>query len=271
MIPALFKAAAALSGFDRERVPFGAVGSEKAVAQAVKAVGLKVRGEELVTVFFIVQIVFDHAIRITAARGIEAHLKVLVVHGHMVEAELQVGENRKTAFTSADVFNVQVPDFHGVVHRDKQGLLGVDAAVVAAVFHIAQSMAAGKVLLRLSDRLPRHRPVIPVFRIAKVHIVPRAIHRYAVWPKARNAVVFRALVNQLAPGRVVENAHHILCADIVCPGDREIHPVDDILALCMIEMSVLHRLPLPSFSILYNDKMKGDRHISASSCQILLY
>ena len=254
MIPALFKASRAAAGLHRERIFLGAVRAEKAVAQTVEAVGHEVSGKKLIAVLFVVQIVFDHAVGIAAARGVETHLKVLVVHRHMVKAELQVGKHRERPPASAVVSQPQVPDLHRIIHRDKKRLLGVDAAVVAAVLHIAKPVAAGEVLLRLADRLPRHRPVIPILRIAQINIVPRPVHRDAVRPKAGNAVVFRALVNQIAPGGVIEDAHHILCADIVRPRDRKIHPVNDILALFVIEMSVLHSLPLPLFSILYNGK-----------------
>ena len=189
MIAALLKAAGTLAGFYRDRVLFGSVWAQKAVAQTVKAVRVKACREELIAVLFIEQIVFDHSVGKTASGGIKAHLEVSVIHIHMVKAELEVREHRERACPAAVVSQTQIPDFNRIIHCDKERLLGSNAAVVTAVFTVTQSVAAGVVLLWLAHRLPGDRPVIPVLIVTQVQIVTGSVHRNAVGPEAGNAVI----------------------------------------------------------------------------------
>ena len=189
VVPAFFKAPFASSFSDRLRIPFRAIGTDETVPQAIEPVRFKIRCKELIAVFFIEQIVFDHAVSITASGGIKAHLEVSVIHIHMVKAELEVREHRERACPAAVVSQTQIPDFNRIIHCDKERLLGSNAAVVTAVFTVTQSVAAGVVLLRLPHRLPGDRPVIPVLIVTQVQIVTGSVHRNAVGPEAGNAVI----------------------------------------------------------------------------------
>ena len=93
VVSALLAGNGAYACLDRKRVPFCAVRAEKAVAQAGIAVGREIGRKELIAGLLIIQIVFDHAVRVPAAGGVEAHLEVLVVHLDLMEAEFQIGKN----------------------------------------------------------------------------------------------------------------------------------------------------------------------------------
>ncbi len=103
VIAPLFKTPAAYAALDRQRVALRAVRAEKAVTQAVKTVRHERGGEELPAVFFIVEIIFDDAVLIAAAGGIQAHLKVLVIHGDLMKAEFQIGKDGERAQPAAAV------------------------------------------------------------------------------------------------------------------------------------------------------------------------
>ena len=246
VVAAVFKAAGALAALERDGVALGAVRAEESIPQAVEAVGREIGGEELVAVFFIVQLIVDDAIHIAAARRVEAHLKVAVVHVDLVEAELRVGKNRKPARTPTVVAEQDVPELDGIVHRDEERLFGVDLAVVAAIVHVAEAVAAGIARLVPADGLPRDRPEFAALIVAEVDIVARAVHRDAVWPEARDAVIFRRAAEQIAARGVVEYAVHVPLADVVRPGDGKINPVDHVFAAFVVKMSILHPYIPPS-------------------------
>ncbi len=249
VVPALLIRAGAHARFHRQRVALGAVGADEAVAQTVKAVGAEICREELIAGFLIIQIVLDHAVFIAAAGGIQAHLEVAVVHIDVVETEFQIGKNGQLPRPSGIVAQRDIPDLHRVVHGHEQRLPGVDAAVVAPVFAVAQSMAAGIMLLGLSHRLPRNRPVIAGLIVPQIDIVARPVHGNTVGAKARDAVVFRRFIKQIPARRVVEHAVHIPKTDVIRPRDRHIHPVDHILAVGIVKVSIAHGHTPPSISL----------------------
>ena len=116
----------------------------------------------------------------------------------------------------------------------------MNRAVIAEVFHITQSMAAGIELFVLPHRLPRNRPVIAGIIVADVNIMPWAVHRHAVRPEARDAVIFRRTVQKIAACRVIEHAIHIADTDVICPRNGQIDTVDHIFAALVVKMAVLH-------------------------------
>ena len=104
-------------------------------------------------------------------------------------------------------------------------------------------MAAGIEFFILAYRLPRNRPVIAGIVVADVDVVAGAVHRHAVRTEARDAVIFRRPVQNIAARRVIEHAVQIANADIVRPRDGQIDTVDHILAALVVKMAVLHSFP----------------------------
>ena len=70
VVAALLKAFGAAARLHRERVSLRAIGAEKAVTQAVKAGGLKVRSKELATVLFVMELMLNHSVFTAAAGGV---------------------------------------------------------------------------------------------------------------------------------------------------------------------------------------------------------
>ena len=242
MIAALFKGAAAHTGLHRQRIAFGAVAADKAVPQAVKAVRGKIGSKELIAALFVVEVVLDNAVLIPAAGGVQAHLEILVVHVHLMEAEFQIGEYGKMAHPARIVAQLHIPDLHGVVHGDEKLLLGVDLGVIGMIFDVAQAVTAGEMLLWLAHRLPGDAPVVAGVLIPQVYVVAGAVHGNAVGTEPGDAMVFRSFVQQVSARRVVEYAVHILEADVVCPGNGDVYPIDDIFPVLIVKVPITHKV-----------------------------
>ena len=118
-------------------IPLSAVIPQEGIPAAVEAVRGEVSGEELEAILFIIEVLFDDTVFIPAAGGIEAHLEILVVHGNLVEAEFQIGKYGQIPLFSGIVAQPHVPNLHRVVNGRKQGLLGIDAGVVAKILAVA--------------------------------------------------------------------------------------------------------------------------------------
>ena len=249
MVAALFKASAALPRLYSQGIPLRAVSADKTVPQAVKSVRLEIGGKELIAVLFIVQIMLDDPVLVTAAGCVQAHLEIAVIHIDLVEAEFQIGEYGQLPHPVCIVAQLHIPDLHRIIHRHKQGLLRIDPAVITVILTVAQTVTAGIMLLRLSHRLPGYGPVIAAFLIPQIHIMPRSIHRHTVWPEPGDPVIFRGLIQQISSRCVVKHTIHILQTDIICPGNRHIHPVDHIFPIGIVKISIPHGkiLPVRSF------------------------
>ncbi len=98
---------------------------------------------------------------------------------------------------------------------------------------------------RLAHRLPRYRPVIRTVIVPQIHIEARSVHGHRVAPETADPVVLRRLVEKIAARRVVHHRRHILHAEIIRPRAGQIHPVDDILPVFVVKMSVFHVPSIP--------------------------
>ena len=217
VVPAIFKGAFAPAALHGLGISLRAVAADERISKTVESVRMEVGGEELVSVLLVVEVVFDDPVLVPAAGGVQAHLEILVVHGHVVEAELRVGIDGQSPGPIAHVFQSHVPYLHWVVHGHEQGLGGVDAPIGAQILHVSQPVSAGEMLLWLAHRLPGDGPIVPRVLVPEIHVVARSVHGHAVGPKAGNAMVFGALINEVSARRMVEYAIHVLGADIVGP------------------------------------------------------
>jgi len=92
-------------------VGLGAVGADKAVPEAVEAVGLEGGGHELVGPL-VEQLVVNDAVLVPASGAVQGHLEVLVVDGDLVEGELGVGVDAQRAGAARCVLQGQIPQLH---------------------------------------------------------------------------------------------------------------------------------------------------------------
>ena len=217
VVPAVFEGAFAPAALHGLGISLRAVATDERISKTVETVRMEVGGEELVSVLLIVEVVFDDPVLVPAAGGVQAHLEILVVHGHVVEAELRVGVDGQSPRPIAHVLQSHVPDLHRVVHGHEQGLGGVDTPIGAQILHVPQPVSAGEMLLWLAHRLPGDGPIVSRVLVPEIHVVARPVHGHAVGPKAGDAMVFGALINEVSARRVVEHAIHVLGADIVGP------------------------------------------------------
>jgi hypothetical protein len=56
-------------------------------------------------------------------------------------------------------------------------------------------------------------------------------------------VVFGRFIKEVTARRVVEYAAHIVNADIIGPGNGQIHPLDHVFVPFLIKSAVLHEIP----------------------------
>ena len=110
VIAALPGGAGAFARFHSLGVPLRAVVAQESVPAAVEAVRGKVRGKELEAVLLIIEVLLNDTVGVPAAGGIEAHLEVLVVHGHLMEAEFQIGKYGEVPFFAGIVAQAHVPE-----------------------------------------------------------------------------------------------------------------------------------------------------------------
>ncbi len=227
MVVPLLQRAETSPSLHRQRVGLGAVWPEETVPQAVKAVGPERCRHELVR-SLMEQLIVDDPILATASGAIQRHLEILVVNGDLMVRELGVRKYAQRAGLRRLILQRQIPQFHRFPSGYKQGLGGGDPMADALVHGVAQPMTASVVPQIPAAGLHQYSPVSSS---QKVNIVPRAIHGYAIRPKPGDTVVLWALVKQVAPGSMVDYGGQILYAEIIGPGYRHIHPVNDILPL----------------------------------------
>ena len=161
----------------------------------------------------------------------------------------------------AGVLQRHIPQLHGIVLGDHQGLGGVNVAVVALIAGVGHTVDAAVLGLiqGLAHRLPGNAPVVAGLAVAHIDIVAGPVHGHTVAPETGDAVILRGLVERVAAGGVVEHAAHILHAQIVGPGCGQIHTVNDILSFLIIKISVLHNLS-SKIANTYHDKQIYYKH-----------
>ena len=245
-IAAQFRGAGKLSLLHGDGVALGMVDADESVAHAVKAVGLKIAGEELPAVLFVMGFKEHGAVLLVGAAGVEAHLEILIVHGDMVEGEFHIAVHADLPHAVRGVADAHVKDLHRVAvvlfPGDEQGLLCLDALVLTFVGGIAQTVAADVPGLLQGEPggLPAHRPVLARRIIPQVDIVSREVHGHAVGAEPGDAMVFGAVQPAVAAGIVGQHCTHPLGAQVVGHGEGHVHPVDHILTGLVVKIAVAH-------------------------------
>ena len=83
----------------------------------------------------------------------------------------------------------------------------------------------------------------------------RAVQRHAVGAEPGDAVIFRRFVEGIASGGLIEHCTHVAHTYVIGPGRRGIHPVDDIFAVLIVEMSVLHSFSLHFLIVIFSSDL----------------
>ena len=242
LVAAQLRAAGKRAPLHADGVCLGAVRADERLPHRIVAVRRESGRKILEAVLLIEKVLFDDAVRIATARGIQAHLKVAVVHIDMVERQLGVAEHADVPRPAGDILQRKVPDLHSLAPGNEQRLHGADAAVLTFVFCIGQAVAAGifRPVQRLAHGLPRNRPVLPGVVVPKINVMAGPVHGHGVGAKTRDAVIFGAFMEQVSARRVVHHGAHLLRAKIIGPARGQVHPVDDIFPAVVVEVAVLH-------------------------------
>ena len=160
----------------------------------------------------------------------------------MVIRPLDIPVYTQPARPVGEVAHPHIPKLHRVAKRDKNRLFGGNAAVGALITAVRQAMPAGifGFVERLAHRLPGHRPVIPGVVVPQIDIVPGPVQRHTVRSEPRHPVILRRTVKRIAARRLVENGAVVVYADIICPGNRCIHPLHHIFPPLIVKSAILH-------------------------------
>ena len=222
------------------------ISTQEGIPYAVKAVGLKITGEELPAVLLIMGFKEHRAVLRMGAAGVEAHLVILVVHVDVVKGELHIAVHADLPHAVHGVADAHVKDLHRVaailLPGNEEGLLRGDTLVVTRIGGIAQAMAAYvfRILQRKPRGLPAQRPAFACDIIPQVYIVSGEVHGHAVGAETGDAMVFGAVQPAVAAGIVGQHRPHALGTQIVGHGEGHVHPVDHILTGLVVKITVAH-------------------------------
>src|SRR5690606_36853500 len=109
---------------------------------------------------------------------------------------------------------------------------------------VAHAVAAAVVLKRGGRRLPRRGPVRAARVVAQVDVAPARVGRDVVVAVAGEAAQPGVLIKGVAARRVRDQAEVRLTAQVVDPGERRVRPGDDIFAILVVKVAVLHPVSL---------------------------
>ena len=180
--------------------------------------------------------------------------------------KLCVGVHAERARPSGGVLQPQIPQLYVLPSGDEEGLGRVQPAPRTLIDGVAQAVTAAVVLQSPAAGLPRHGPEFPGLVVPEVEVVSGAVYGHAVGPEAGNPVVLRAFIEEIPPRRVVHHGAQGLYAQIVGPGYRHVHTVDDVLPLLLVKVAVFHGGRPPIYSIVIILYWNGGRKLLQAMC-----
>jgi hypothetical protein len=163
----------------------------------------------------------------------------------MMKREFQIGKDAEMPLFTGTILQLYIPELDRILRGNKQGLGSGDTPVFASVGTVRKTMAAGicRFPQGFSHGLPGKGPIIrnPAgLIIPDIHIMARPIHGHPIGPEPGDPVVFRRFIKQVPPGGMVKNPAHIPDADVVGPGNRHVHPVNNVFPAFFVKITVFH-------------------------------
>jgi len=119
VIASFFKAWGTVTRFHRNRIFFGAVRSDKAVPNTIETIRFKIGSKKLITIFFVKEIIFDDPVLISWSGGVQAHLKILVIHRDMMKWEFKIGKDTEMTPTIGLILYIYIPNFQRIIDCDE--------------------------------------------------------------------------------------------------------------------------------------------------------
>ena len=201
---------------------------------------------EVIAALAVLGLVVDHArgrVDLDLA-GAEVALEVGRIVLRVPQAELDGGEDRELRRLGAVVGHGELPDLQILAERDEVAGAGFDAAVGRADDRVAHPVPAGVVVQRAAGRLPRRRPEIAgrvIGRVvAQIDVAPAGVERRVVVAIAGQPAQAGIPVEGVAAGGVRDEPEIGLAAQVVDPRQGGVGAGDDVLAVRVIEETVLH-------------------------------
>jgi hypothetical protein len=193
---------------------------------------------------FIVGIHLNNPLRIGGTAGIQAHLEVLVIHFNPMKGKFQIGEDAQPPFSPGKVFQLDIPELHRVVPRNKQGLFGGNTPIKALVGAVGKALAANvtPLIQVLTHGLPGYAPVFSGIVVPDIHVMTGSVHRHPIGAEPGNPMIFWGFIEEIASGGMIKHPAEVLHPNIICPGYGHVNPVDYILPVFRIKITITHSL-----------------------------
>ena len=184
-----------IAGDDADGIPLRMIGADERFPDAVKAIRLKAAREKLIGVRLVMQLAEHRAAVVMGPRGIQAHLKILVVHVNFMEGELHISIDAEAPGPVGVVPHADVENLHRVLpigfNGNEKRLPAGDPVIRAGKGGIAQSVAGFVPGLGQGQPggLPAEGPVPAGIIIPQIHVMPGPVHGYAVGTKPGDPVM----------------------------------------------------------------------------------
>ena len=241
--PAVRDGIEGFAGFHRRRIVPTAVRAQKRVALRIETGEFFRTGEirEVVAPLAVLGLVVDDPVHNFDLAGAEIALEVRGVVLRIPETELDARKNRKLRGFAAPVRHREFPDFQRFAERHEIGGLRLDFVATRTDGSVAHAVAAFVLVEFGARRLPRWRPELVGVVVADIEVAPADIKRRVVVAVAGQAAEARVAVKRVAARSVGDEAEIGFAAEIIDPRQRGVGLGDDVFALLVVKMSVLHK------------------------------
>ena len=237
-VPAVRDAAVREPAERHRRLVQAVVHADEDVARRVEAARLPRAPEDGVVVpplSILGRVVDGRALDLDLADRVRA-LEVRHVVQRLVEAELDVGEQRHVLHGRTRVSDRRLPDLRGLARRDEEEELDLDAVACADDARVAEAVAALVPVERRLRRLPARVPDRAA--VVDVEIAADRVERRVVVAVAGEPAQPCIAPERVAARGVGAEAEQLLVAEVVQPRERRVRPRDDVLASLVVEVSV---------------------------------
>ncbi len=237
-VPAVRDAAMGRARERHRRLVQAVVHADEGIARRVEAVDLARAAEEHVVISALAvlrRVVDRRALDLDLADRVRA-LVVREVVQRLVEAELDVGEERQLLRRAPDVADRRLPDLRVLAGWDEEEQLDLDAVLRAEDPAVAEPVPALVPIERRLRRLPARIP--DGVAVPHVEVAPDRVVRNIVVAVAREPPKPCVAPERVAATRVRAEAEEVVLAEVVQPGEGCVRPRDDVFVCCVVEVPV---------------------------------
>ena len=234
-------AASALAVLHCFRVRIAAVSTKKGIPAGIKAIQRCIDRKERIVVpaLPVFGLMVEGAALYLDFTGGEITLEIGGVIHSVPQTKFQIAEHGELFFRVGVIGQDQPIHFAVVTQRYKELHISAQAVFCAVNDSIAHAMAAGIFVKFRLNRLPAGVPDGIAF--LDVEIAAIGIGGDVIVAVTRDTAELCILVEAITTCRVGDQAEECLAAQIIDPWQRRFGVGDDVLAVCVIEMSELHR------------------------------